>query len=120
MLLRSTLSLLAATSFISNAYADSLSRMSLQDLSNLKIYSASKRSEDSFSAAASVYVITEQDLKKMQVQHVADALRYVPGLQVERINSHKWMVTSRGFSEQFANKLLFLIDGRVAYTPFYS
>ena len=56
----------------------------------------------------------------MGVRHVVDALRTVPGLQVAKISSNKWMVASRGFGEQFSNKLLVLINGRPAYTTLFS
>ena len=41
----------------------------------------------------------------------------VPGLEVEQINSNTWAITSRGFNNQYANKLLVLIDGRTVYDP---
>ena len=44
----------------------------------------------------------------------------VPGLQVARIDSSTWAITSRGFNGSFANKLLVLIDGRSVYTPLFS
>jgi iron complex outermembrane receptor protein len=44
----------------------------------------------------------------------------VPGLQVSRISSNQWAITSRGFNGRFANKLLVLMDGRSVYTPAFS
>ena len=52
--------------------------------------------------------------------NVAEALRMVPGLHVARAGSSQWAVASRGFNDQFANKLLVLIDGRSVYTPNFS
>ena len=52
--------------------------------------------------------------------NIPDALRMAPGLNVARIDSNKWAVTSRGFNGRFANKLLVLIDGRSVYTPLFS
>ena len=52
--------------------------------------------------------------------NIPDALRMVPGLNVARIDSNKWAVTSRSFNGRFANKLLVLIDGRSVYTPSFS
>jgi len=34
---------------------------------------------------------------------------------VAQINSHEWAITARGFNNQFANKLLVLVDGRSVY-----
>jgi iron complex outermembrane receptor protein len=44
----------------------------------------------------------------------------VPGLQVNRVNSNTWAITCRGFQDQFANKLLVMIDGRNVYSSNYS
>jgi iron complex outermembrane receptor protein len=41
----------------------------------------------------------------------------VPGLDVARIDSNEWAVSSRGFNDQYASKLLVMIDGRTIYTP---
>jgi iron complex outermembrane receptor protein len=92
----------------------------LKELVGTKIYTVSKKEEDSFSSPSAVYVITEDDLKQMGVRHVADALRAVPGLQVAKITSNKWMVAVRGFGEQFSNKLLVLVDDRPVYTTIFS
>ena len=43
-----------------------------------------------------------------------------PGLDVARVDSHTWAVSSRGFNDSFANKLLVLMDGRSSYTPLFS
>jgi iron complex outermembrane receptor protein len=69
---------------------------------------------------AAVYVITQEDIRRSGVRSIPDALRMVPGLDVARIDSNKWAITSRGFNGQFANKLLVLIDGRSVYTPLFS
>lgn len=103
--------------FASGAYA---SDESLRDLVSTKVYSASKKQEDPHNSPSALYVITEDDLRQMGVRHVADALRTVPGLQVAKISSNKWMVASRGFGEQFSNKLLVLLDGRPIYTTLFS
>ena len=43
-----------------------------------------------------------------------------PGVQVARLDTHRWAVSSRGFNGEFANKLLVLIDGRTVYSPLFS
>jgi len=44
----------------------------------------------------------------------------VPGLDVEQINANEWVVSARGFSERFPDKLLVMIDGRSVLTPLSS
>lgn len=101
--------------------ADSdLLNLSLQQLTDVEVTSVSKRSEKASQAAAAIYVITQEDIRRSGLQNVPELLRMVPGLQVARSGSQNWVVTSRGFASQFANKLLVLIDGRTIYTPVFS
>jgi iron complex outermembrane receptor protein len=44
-----------------------------------------------------------------------DLLRMAPGVQVARVASGAWAISIRGFSDQYANKLLVLVDGRSVY-----
>jgi iron complex outermembrane receptor protein len=91
----------------------------LESLLELKVTSVSKKSQQLTDAAAAVFVITQEDIRRSGVTTIADALRMVPGVQVARIDSNKWAVSARGFNGRFANKLLVLMDGRSLYTPFF-
>ena len=99
---------------------DDYLEMSLEDLMDVEIVSVSKKAEKLSEAAAAVYVITSEDIRRSGVTSIAEALRMAPGLQVARIDANKWAITSRGFNGGFANKLLVLIDGRSVYTPLFS
>ena len=94
--------------------------MDLSQLMNITITSVSKKPQNLADAAAAVFVISAEDIKNSGVTAVADALAMAPGLQVARISSSKWSVSSRGFSGYTSNKLLILIDGRSVYSPAYS
>ncbi|MCK4305607.1 MAG: TonB-dependent receptor plug domain-containing protein, partial [Candidatus Eisenbacteria sp.] len=100
-------------------YGD-LTEISLEDLMSIEVTSVSKKVERLSEVAAAIYVLTQRDIRRSGVTTIADALRLVPGLYVGRIDANKWTVTSRGFSANFANKLLVLIDGRSVYTPLFS
>ncbi len=69
---------------------------------------------------AAVHVITQEMIRRSGKTSVPELLRMVPGLQVARINSNIWAISSRGFNNRFANKLLVLIDGRSVYTSTFS
>jgi len=99
---------------------DDLTDMSLEQLMDIEVTSVSKRPQKISEAAAAVYVVTREDIRQWGVTNIPDALRMVPGLQVGRIDSNKWAITSRGFNSRFANKLLVLIDGRSVYTPLFA
>jgi iron complex outermembrane receptor protein len=83
----------------------------------LKVTSVSRRPEPLAGAASAIDVITEDDARRDGFRSIADSLRLVPGIQVAQISSHTWAVSSRGFNNEYASKLLVLMDGRSVYTP---
>lgn len=102
------------------SYADDLTELSLEDLMNIEVYSASKMPERFFDTAAAVYVITPEDIRRSGVTTIPELLRMVPGLNVQQINSHSWDISARGFNGSvFANKLLVIMDGRAVYSPLF-
>jgi iron complex outermembrane receptor protein len=51
---------------------------------------------------------------------VAEALRWVPGMNVNSVNANQWAISARGFNGLYANKLLVLVDGRAVYSPLFA
>lgn len=94
--------------------------LGLEDLMNLTVTSVSRKSQRVSDAAAAVFVITQEDIRRSGVTSIAEALRLVPGLDVARIDANKWAVSSRGSNGRFASKMLVLFDGRTVYTPLFS
>lgn len=110
---------LTALCFSSLASADEQNEalnLSVEDLLNVEVTSVAKKAQSLNDAAAAIFVISNEDIKRTGVTNIPDALRLAPGMDVARIDANKWAVTSRGFNGRFANKLLVLIDGRSAYT----
>jgi iron complex outermembrane receptor protein len=87
---------------------------------DLEVTSVSKRAQKVSESAAAITVITNEEIRRSGMTTIPDLLRGVPGLHVAQIDANHWAVTARGFNDQFANKLLVLIDGRSAYTPLFS
>ena len=104
----------------SAARLSSLSEMSLEDLLNVKITSVSKKEEKRSEAAAAVYVLTADEIRRSSASSLPELLRGVPGLQVAQLDGNKWAISARGFNGRFSNKLLVLIDGRSIYSPLFS
>lgn len=69
---------------------------------------------------AAVFVITNEMITRSGATTVAEALRMAPGLDVAKIDSGNWAVSSRGFNDRFANKMLVQVDGRTVYNPIFS
>ena len=94
-----------------------LTNLSIEDLMKVEVTSASKKAETLSKAPAAIYVITGDDIRRGGFSSVPDALRSVPGLYVVQQSAHVWLVSARGFSSTFNDRMLVLIDGRVVYSP---
>ena len=90
------------------------------DLNDVEIISASKEREPAFKAAASIYVLSSDDIRRSGATNIPEALRLVPGIEVSRASSSKWSVTSRGFGRIYDNKMLVMIDGRELYSSVFT
>ena len=104
--------------FSSVGYPDQndLMGLSVEDLLNIEVISVAKKAKSLNDSPAAIYVITQEDIKRIGATSVPEALRLAPGIDVARIDANKWAVSARGFNGRFANKLLVLIDGRNTYT----
>lgn len=100
--------------------ADDIFALGLEDLMNTKVVTASKSQERAFDVPAAITVITNEDIRRSGQTSVMEVLRMVPGMQVSRINSSAWAISARGFADEYANKMLVMIDGRSIYTPTFS
>jgi iron complex outermembrane recepter protein len=122
--LRRTLGgVVAACLLCGSAFAQDIpdvTTISLEDLMNVKVTSVSKREQKLGAAAAAIFVITQDDIRRSGARNIPEALRLAPGLEVARIDENKWAIAARGFNGRFTNKLLVLIDGRSVYTPLFS
>ena len=97
-----------------------LTELSLEELINVEVTSVSRKEEPIFRAPSAVSIVTGSDIRRSGATSIPEALRLVPGLQVAQATAHDWAISSRGFNDLFANKLLVLMDGRSVYTPLYS
>ncbi|NDF12083.1 MAG: TonB-dependent receptor [Proteobacteria bacterium] len=93
---------------------------SIEELMGQKVTLVSRKEERAVEAASSIYVITQEDIRRSGMTNIPELLRMVPGLHVARADSKGWVVSARGFSDQFSNKLLVMIDGRTVYNPLFS
>jgi iron complex outermembrane receptor protein len=97
-----------------------LSQVSIEDLMNIEVTSASRKEQRAADVAAAVFVITRDDIRRSGMTTVPDVLRLAPGVEVAQINANKWAVSMRGFNGLYANKLLVLVDGRSVYYQIFS
>ncbi len=97
-----------------------LADLSLEELSALPVISVSKSAQPLSEANASVFVITNDDIRKAGSNSLPEALRLAPNLQVARVDARNYAITARGFNSAFENKLLVMVDGRTVYSPLFS
>lgn len=102
------------------ASAESLKKLSLEELMDIEVTSVSRTEERLGDAAAAIAVVTNEDIRRSGATTIAEALRGVPGLYVAQRNSNSWAVSARGFSSVNSEKLLVLNDTRSVYTPLFS
>jgi iron complex outermembrane receptor protein len=94
--------------------------LSIEELGNILITSVSKHAERLADAAASIFVITGEDIRRSGATRLPEALRLAPNLEVARASASSYAISARGFNNTIDNKLLVLIDGRTVYTPLFS
>jgi iron complex outermembrane recepter protein len=97
-----------------------LADMTLEQLSRIQVTSVSRRAESLAEAAASVFVITAQDIRRSGAASLPEALRLAPNLDVARVDANQYAISARGFNNVLANRLLVMIDGRTVYSPLFS
>lgn len=104
---------LASTVTSENAYLD----MGFEELLDVEVTSGSRRAQSVEDSAASVFVISQDDIQRSPARNVPELLRMVPGVQVQRLDYNNYRVSIRGGAQLYANKLLVMVDGRSIYTP---
>jgi len=98
-----------------------LARLSLEDLGKIEVTSVSRRPEPVSAAPAAVYVITNEDIRRSGALSLPEALRLAPNLDVNRVDALDYSISARGFaSQEAAQKLLVMIDGRSIYSTLLS
>lgn len=100
--------------------ADTLKKLSLEELFNVEVTSVSRRQEKLSEVASAIQVITREDIRRSAATSIPEALRLATNLQTAQINSNAWIIGARGFNSAFPNKLLVMIDGRTVYSPLFA
>ncbi len=99
---------------------NSVLSLSLEELMQVTVTSASKKAQTLAETAAAVFVISNDDIRRSGATNIPEALRLAPGVQVAAIGQNRWSVSIRGFNSRFSNKLLVLVDGRAIYSTAFS
>jgi len=93
-----------------------LKQLTLEQLGNVRVTTASKQPEEVWHTSAAIFVITQDDIRRSGATSIPEVLRLAPGVEVARINSNRWSIGIRGFGSRLTRDVLVLIDGRTVYT----
>jgi iron complex outermembrane receptor protein len=99
---------------------EELKQLSIEELAGTDVTTASRRIERLADVAAAITVISGDDLRRMGIMSLAQALRLAGQLHVSQVSGPQYAITARGFAISTANKLLVLIDGRTVYSPVFA
>ncbi len=94
--------------------------LSLEQLTRITVTSVSRREERLADVPASIFVITQEDIRRSGATSLPEALRLAPNLHVGRTDTSQYAIAARGGNTGTANKMLVLVDGRTIYTPLFS
>lgn len=99
------------------ASVQDLKRLSIEELAELDVRTASRLVQRLSETPAAVSVVRGEDILRSGYVTLADSLRLAGGLDVARVTGNSWAISARGFNISSANKMLVLIDGRSVYSP---
>ena len=97
-----------------------LKRVSLEDLGQIEVTTASKEPVKAGRTPAAIYVITQEDIRRSGAASIPEVLRQVPGVEVAQVDSNTFSLGVRGFGSALSRSVLVLIDGRSVYTPLFA
>jgi outer membrane receptor for ferrienterochelin and colicin len=108
--------LLGVNNYVSAAQSDTdglkdYFDMSIEELMNVEVTTASRKSQSISMAASNITVITEKDIKDSGAQTLADVLERLPGVYVATTGSGLKTIYIRGIGERYNDKTVLLVDG---------
>jgi Outer membrane receptor for ferrienterochelin and colicins len=91
-------SILLWTGRASAAGEPDLADLSIEQLAQIKVTSASKQLEPLSQAPAALYVVTGNDIHSSGVLSLPEALRLAPNLNVQQVDASQYAISARGFT----------------------
>ena len=102
------------------APTDDLTNVGVDELFSVQVTSVGRKAQQLSKSPAAVFVLTAEDIRRSGATSIPEALQWVPGMTVLSLDGRSWVVSIRGSSRLYADKILVMIDGRSLYTPLFS
>ncbi|MHC4697744.1 MAG: TonB-dependent receptor plug domain-containing protein [Planctomycetota bacterium] len=96
---------------------EDLTELSLDELLEVEMVSATRRVQKISAVPYAVSVITAADIRQSGARNIADALRLVPGVDVSELSHGAVAISPRGMHGFLSNMVLVLVDGRQIFDP---
>lgn len=104
----------ALQSPIQKADKNDFLNMSLEELMEVKVTTASRQPQRTNFTSAPVSVITQEDIHYSGATNIYEILQYAPGIDAIQIDRNTYALGIRGLHEGFSDRTLTLINGRPA------
>jgi iron complex outermembrane receptor protein len=111
---------LTLVSLVSGLVGADLSRLSLDELSQIPVVESSKQKEKLFDAPASAFIFGEEALAYLPVDSVPELLRYAPGVNVLRSSNGAWGVGVRGMNLRYFGRSVFAVEEQNLYAGVFA
>jgi|GEM_PF-5161011 len=98
---------------------DDLGSISLEDLLNLEVVSATRSESKLSESPVPISVITAKEIASSGLDNIPDILARLPEIDVIRIGASQTEVSIRGKGINFNRRLLTMIDGRTEYNDLF-
>jgi len=93
--------------------------MSLEQLMDVEVISASRQAQKIGELSVPVSVITAEDIHYSGLTNIPEILQFTPGMDVVQIDRNRFAVGVRGLHDFISDRTLTLVNGRIADSPLF-
>lgn len=90
---------------------EQLMSLSMEDLTQASVTSASKRMQSLEEAPSPIYVLTAEDIQRTGARNLMELVKFIPGFYVYPRIDQMFVIATRGLRSSSNDKVLFLVDG---------
>ena len=114
------LSLILSTFLCASSEVDALFDLSLEELMNMEITTATGEKETTSESISIVSVLSSTQLKQMGALNLYEAIGFLPGIQINETYMGYTTITFRGVTQGlFNNKVLFMVNGHPVHEKIF-
>ncbi len=93
--------------------------MSLEELMEVEIVSASRQKQKLMDVAMPVSIITAEDIRYSGLTNLYEILQFTPSIEALPIDRNRYALGVRGLHDAWSDRTLTLINGRAADSPIF-